>query len=1377
MVKSRMTAIDIFAMVHGISKDIKGQKLINIYDVNNRTYLFKFGGEGKKFMVVESGIRFHTTHWKRENEHNTSVSSISFFNSRLRRYLRNKKLVDISQMDMDRIVRLTFGFGDNIFYLILEFFVAGNIILTDSDYKVLVILRETNDLSIGKYYDWKVCEAASSPIRSLASIKVMNSNKLSEPLYWLGNCRDSEYMKDEIRKIVHDFESDELKGKTSSTCKKNKQDETNNTRVTILDVFSRILKSFNLPILEKLLESENIDGKEEFNIAAIDEYSIGFSNCISKALDALSTIQSSEAKGTLIVSLASENDILSDDIVLQKRSFGAEQVESQKSEEKVYISYSPYIENHTWISATQGIPKDAIVVSRIVGRFCECVDEFYSSIDIGKEMKVVAQEQKSINSKVDKVRIDQERRLEGLLSEREACLIRAKAMEFHQETLDKILQLIRHLVATGAQWQDIWNEIQQQKKNNHPLAKFIKSLDFQEDKVKIKFSPEDLSSEIITNYEQKKKGIEFDLFISKSIQSNIRHQYNESKFLAKKVEKTQHAYKLALNKVTKIAKKDAEKASKGLNSNIPRIKKLRVQYWFEKFHWFVSSDGYLIIGGHDASQNELLFRRYLEKNDRYIHADIHGATTCIVKNPSNISEIPLNTLSEAGQMSICYSKAWMNKTVISAWWVYPDQVSKTAPSGEYLTTGSFIIRGKKNFLPPLKLEMGCALYFIKNKDKSRHIENVEGDKMILLETQPSVGPDNIQFETLRIDSGTSEPQINIDSGDDADEESENEPSATEEVPNRHAHSNSVHVRFSVGDVSDIIPPMKIEHRVQFDELPPELLLSRPFNPLSIDEMSNQTSPVNSIESISKLASGVTIESSSSDNEDNDNTEANSLNSANSNVCDNKGLRVETVSTNYLNAPKTSSRRSSVDEGPPPVGFSTSTLPTPAELLSHKVEFPVLFSSSSSEEVIESNKILSNKLKESSTESGAKFETNTPKKNCVDDQEQLSIKAELEKCTKDANTHEKFNDKLRENYRRRSIDGGPTPRGFIPDHVPSARELLQKIRFDPVDLELEHLSHMRERGRFISDAVPYLPEELQRLIMVSNQNSNKKHRFTIDTNADLYSRIDLKDSPALGFGNNRIQFSTESVGDRNIDEKSNIKATDGNSQNIIFGDINSKKETSDKVEEKKVNNTLSRRRKSKLKKVAEKYGDQDQEEKEIKMMLSGSKEMKKSSEGDIGKEAGKGYFSAAIKSKPLHISQQEKRKKEQDRMERIYKDRVVDNTIENREFQAIKEYMLRTNKYEDPDIIAVIPIFAPFACIKDFDFCVKLTPGGSTKRSKAAHDIIHHFSSISYKEKDKYPNSYEYVKALRIDDLIKNLMNPVKVQFALEKRQKQVEDSH
>jgi len=43
------------------------------------------------------------------------------------------------------------------------------------------------------------------------------------------------------------------------------------------------------------------------------------------------------------------------------------------------------------------------------------------------------------------------------------------------------------------------------------------------------------------------------------------------------------------------------------------------------------------------------------------------------------------------------------KVVTSAWWVTSSQVSKSAPTGEYLPTGSFMVRGKKNFLPPSHL--------------------------------------------------------------------------------------------------------------------------------------------------------------------------------------------------------------------------------------------------------------------------------------------------------------------------------------------------------------------------------------------------------------------------------------------------------------------------------------------------------------------------------------------------------------------------------------------------------------------------------------------------------------------------------------------------
>ena len=37
---------------------------------------------------------------------------------------------------------------------------------------------------------------------------------------------------------------------------------------------------------------------------------------------------------------------------------------------------------------------------------------------------------------------------------------------------------------------------------------------------------------------------------------------------------------------------------------------------FEKFFWFISSENYLVIGGRDQQQNELVVKRYLNEGTR-----------------------------------------------------------------------------------------------------------------------------------------------------------------------------------------------------------------------------------------------------------------------------------------------------------------------------------------------------------------------------------------------------------------------------------------------------------------------------------------------------------------------------------------------------------------------------------------------------------------------------------------------------------------------------------------------------------------------------------------------------------------------------------------
>ena len=117
-------------------------------------------------------------------------------------------------------------------------------------------------------------------------------------------------------------------------------------------------------------------------------------------------------------------------------------------------------------------------------------------------------------------------------------------------------------------------------------------------------------------------------------------------------------------------------------------------YWFEKFCWFVSSENFLVIGGKDMQQNETLVKKYLGKNDIYVHAEVHGAASVIIKNHT-AGPVPPLTLSQAGSMTICRSAAWKDKIVVQAYWVNADQVSKTPPTGLSLPTGSFMVQNER----------------------------------------------------------------------------------------------------------------------------------------------------------------------------------------------------------------------------------------------------------------------------------------------------------------------------------------------------------------------------------------------------------------------------------------------------------------------------------------------------------------------------------------------------------------------------------------------------------------------------------------------------------------------------------------------------------
>lgn len=114
-----------------------GQRVNQIYDIDNKTYLIRLqGGESKTVLLIESGIRFHTTAF--EWPKNMAPSG---FSMKLRKHLKNKRLESFRQLGVDRIVDFQFGIGEAAYHVIVELYDRGNIILTDHELTILYILR------------------------------------------------------------------------------------------------------------------------------------------------------------------------------------------------------------------------------------------------------------------------------------------------------------------------------------------------------------------------------------------------------------------------------------------------------------------------------------------------------------------------------------------------------------------------------------------------------------------------------------------------------------------------------------------------------------------------------------------------------------------------------------------------------------------------------------------------------------------------------------------------------------------------------------------------------------------------------------------------------------------------------------------------------------------------------------------------------------------------------------------------------------------------------------------------------------------------------------------------------------------------------------
>ena len=184
------------------------------------------------------------------------------------------------------------------------------------------------------------------------------------------------------------------------------------------------------------------------------------------------------------------------------------------------------------------------------------------------------------------------------------------------------------------------------------------------------------------------------LDLTKSIEENAAAYFERAKKSKKKIVGAQTALNENLKKLKELEQKmDKITVEK---SKQEKLKEKKAE-WYEKFRWFKSSEGFLVVGGRDATSNEIVIKKHTGQNDLVFHTDMAGSPFFVVKTEGK--PVGEKTKEETADATCTFSRAWkLGLQTSPVFYVNPDQVSKKTKAGEFMGKGAFMIYGKTNYI-------------------------------------------------------------------------------------------------------------------------------------------------------------------------------------------------------------------------------------------------------------------------------------------------------------------------------------------------------------------------------------------------------------------------------------------------------------------------------------------------------------------------------------------------------------------------------------------------------------------------------------------------------------------------------------------------------
>nr|CCA19934.1 conserved hypothetical protein [Albugo laibachii Nc14] len=685
MPKTRMLIDDIHAMMGSVRKNILNMRVTNIYNLQNeaevegidnksnqRTYIFKLHQPPfpKVYLLIESGVRFHSSNYAR----NISSSSTlpNQFTMKLRKHIRGKRLMQLEQLKGDRVIDFTFGSDQSQCHLILELYASGNIILTDNQYNILSLLRTH-----------RIDENVKVAVRQVYPIQILSNRALESQV-------SGQILRQRLSDWFSDQSDDDTTKNTARGGKKKFQ-----TLEQLLLTKSVGFGGLGRAIVEHCIVSTGIPNskiKSYQDVRTLEDHLGKLAEELNKGIKLLQWLENNQEQ---YMKDEQSTEILSESEKKPKGGYIILGNAQTGTKTDTYESFTPVL---------YAQHREKAYVS--FDTFDQTVDEYFSYHEARKTQTGSQAAQQAASSKLEKMRKNQIQQLDELHHSEEINLKHAQLIELHQLDIEKVLSVIRSALASGMDWKALKDLVKYEQTNANPVASMIHEFDLSKNRVSVLLSDDPYFEDA----EPAVHAIWLDL--SLSALGNAAELYAKKKTSAEKAKKAE----VATEKAIKLAASKTEKFMKTQLIKPTPIHQRRKTFWFEKFHWFLSSENILVISGKDAQQNELLVNRYVRKNDVFVHSDLQGASPCIVRVRAartfdQALSIPITTLEQAACMCVCRSNAWKNQVITGAYWVKAECVSKSTSSGELLPPGTFLILGKKNFLQALRLEMGLAILY------------------------------------------------------------------------------------------------------------------------------------------------------------------------------------------------------------------------------------------------------------------------------------------------------------------------------------------------------------------------------------------------------------------------------------------------------------------------------------------------------------------------------------------------------------------------------------------------------------------------------------------------------------------------------------------